>query len=179
MNLIEMYKSLSEGDEWEYKECSVLDTFAPGYNESKFEWKPYKLGDAINDDWIYRKVERCYVFENDFGALLIFDKKLQGKKLLYDGTKEECEKYIKENEKTWLNESAKEFARFHADMYFARMDGQAPDDEKKLRKVYKDVAFEFSKKILEEVGEDAVVTLHNTFDNCKLKDIILNLGVKL
>ena len=185
MSLIEMYKSLGEGDEWEYRECDEhVDTVAPGYNEYKFEWKPYTLGEEIHSDWHYRKIEKWYVCMNGFGALSLQEKVNPKSKFLFKGTKAQCEKYIEDNKNCWLNTSAEEFAKLNHTLYFARMDGTAPDDEDKLRQVYKDVAIEVSKKILEEVGEEAEVVLCRKSTNdkvgtCKLKYIISNLGVEV
>lgn len=68
-------------------------------------WKPYKLGEGINEFYEYRKVEKWYVFcygNNDY--IIIKDVTSCGKPCVFEGTKKECEKWVEEHTKTWLED---------------------------------------------------------------------------
>lgn len=72
-------------------------------------WVPYKLGDKIyHEYWEYRKVEKYIVFYNMNMELEIGLKSKHPnlKNFEFEGSKEECEKWVEEHtKKTWLKET--------------------------------------------------------------------------
>ena len=76
--------------------------------ESLRKWTLYKLGDKINPNWVYRKVEKWYVLQDDRydNNLLISNYKGDPvyTPVLFEGSKDECEEWVKETIKklTWF-----------------------------------------------------------------------------
>lgn len=84
---------INNGEKWEYRWCT-----ADGWSN----WKDYKLGYEIFDDYEYRKVETWYVYgEMGLEPFISKEDRNSGTKL-FKGTKEDCEKWIEEHTNTWL-----------------------------------------------------------------------------
>lgn len=175
----EMYKSLANGDDWECKcnghnTCSQCEIEVCPYET----WQPYKLGEAIRENFEYRKVETWYVVstDRDKEGHIIFNvvshQPLLDSNIYTEGTKEECEKWIKEHtKKTWLEE-------------------RYPTEYEDIKTVsnhlaFRTVAKEVCKKILEEVDshkwnyEDAWDRSFEVIDIPSIHNIIKDLGVEL
>ena len=93
---------INNGEKWEYRWCT-----ADGWSN----WKEYKLGDRIFDDYEYRKVETWYVMyspTNPSGYYCNCIWNGEDTKYFESTSKEECEKWIEEHtKKSWLEEYMK------------------------------------------------------------------------
>lgn len=131
------------------------------------EWKPYKLGEGINSNYEYRKVEKWYVVKetNQTFTICLYEKAKQYNPIYFEGLKEQCEKWIEEHtKKTWL-ETYKE--KCFLGSYFS-----LPERGTLLSGI-EEGANEVCKKILEEVGSERCITSE------QLHLIIERLGVEL
>lgn len=63
------------------------------------KWVPYKLGEEINFDYDYRKVDYCYVYAMAIGKPYIISNSGLGN-YIFKGTKEECENWV--SKQTWF-----------------------------------------------------------------------------
>lgn len=105
----EMYlEIINNSEKWECRcqkqECCSDCAFSCIENKI---WQPYKLGEGIHEDWEYRKVEKWYVVKetNQTFNICPYEKAKQYNPIHFEGTKEECEKWIEEHtKKTWLEE---------------------------------------------------------------------------
>lgn len=162
---------INNGEKWEYTHIDRNGDYTP--------WKLYKLGEAIYENWEYRKVEKWYVesTDRDKEGRIIFSvvshQPLLDSNIYFVGTKEECEKWIKDHtQKTWLEENCFKFSS---------------DDKIRHPYVYCTAAEEICKKILEEVDKNVVFKEFENYEHgkalCitldKLEDIIKDLGVEL
>lgn len=85
----EMYKSLANGDDWEYKRKDF------GF----IKWLPYKLGEEIYPDCEYRKAPIWYVYKCavpfEFGCTTVCPKKEND--IVFKGKKSDCDKWIEDH----------------------------------------------------------------------------------
>lgn len=97
-------------------------------------------------------LETWYVSE-DFN---LYDKVPLEGKIIYSGLKPDCEEFIKQNKPVSIIENkAEEFAKANYDLYYARLDGLAPDDKNKLKEVYPMIAKETCAVLLSSIDEDS------------------------
>lgn len=85
-----MLQSVINGDEWECRENMTSEFDEPSYTD----WKPYKLGEAIHDDWQYRKALTCYIYESLAGKLSLHMNSHIKSNLVFTGSESECIKWI-------------------------------------------------------------------------------------
>lgn len=162
----EMLNGIINNDEkWECRKEIGYDQIDELYIYS--EWKPYKLGDEIRSDYEYRKVEKYIVFFNMNINLEIGLKSKHSnlKSFEFEGTKEECEQWVKDHSKTWLEEYIKNETLV--------MNSERDIAKKSIQAV--------CKKILEEF-ENKLPLYIDTGRNYLLKDIksiIKDLGVEV
>lgn len=158
---------INNGEKWEGrpKYANVCDQKCSLCHISgKCLWQPYKLGDEIHADWEYRKVETWCVFKCKDNIYLRGKKEILENdriELIFEGTKEECESYIKEHtKKSWLEEYIKLTVT------------------KRHRKndVVIDIT-EVCKKILEEVKKSNNILGSIVYKD--VEDIIKDLGIEL
>lgn len=157
----EMYKSLANGDEWECKPNAICaEECQPKCDLC--DWRPYKLGDEIIPDWEYRQIEKWYVVKetNQTFSICPFEKAKQYNPIYFEGSKEECEKWIKENtKKTWLEERLEKV-----------------NARRGTRLECKDIIIEVCKKILEEIRTHEGIEQMTKF---YIAEIIKDLGVEV
>lgn len=169
---------INNDEKWEYTHIDRNGDYTP--------WKPYKLGNEIHDNWEYRKVEKWYVesTDRDKEGHIIFSvvshQPLLDSNIYFEGTKEECEKWIKEHtQKTWLEEYLENYFTDHTEYSLSRKGD--------LLGGIRIGATEVCKKILEEVDKNVVFKNFENYEHgkalCitldKLEGIIKDLGVKV
>lgn len=169
-----MLKDIIDNDvQYECRPNTILLSNPPQFPE----WEEYRLGDEIHSDWEYRKVEKWYVYLESDGSYVTSNEHRIGDtifdKVVFEDSKEACEKWVEENtKKTWL-EDAIESQLSHP---------FAPScSNSEIKKVcFKNGAEEVCKKILDELGVKLPFYI-DTGRNCLLKDIaeiIKDLGVE-
>lgn len=166
---------INNGSEYECKPNFECDT--DGCDICRYkgycDWRPYKLGDEIHPDWEYRKVEKWYVFDYEDNDYRIFKDDIDcAVPVVFEGSKEACEKWVKEHtKKIWLEER-----KSCLSLLF----------ERKAINCYETGVKEVCKKILEEVDsykwnyDD--YDMERSFDVIEVSDIhkvIKDLGVEL
>lgn len=166
---------INNGEKWEGRCTKKLFCFN-NYNtpcEDNHKWQPYKLGDEIHDDWEYRKVETWYVFKNvNFQYETLKNKVGRNiDKLVFEGTKEECEKWIEEHtKKTWLEET------FPLGLIVGDLHMEGEKERKGATEVCKKILEEVKCKIAEK--RKLGFTFVN-IDAKELKEIIKELGIEV
>lgn len=164
----EMYKSLANGDDWEckcngYNNCTHCEVgFCPDEN-----WRPYKLGEAIHENFEYRKIEKwCVTTQKEIFEL---DLLKSYETPIFVGSKKECEKWIKGYmNKTWLEEKLNEMRKSSTEYTCTELDMYELGCENGI--------IEACKKILEEVDKNES---HYYFSYFDVRDIINDLGVEV
>lgn len=155
---------INNGEKWE---CRALPHCGICFEEHcqtlcAHKWQPYKLGDEIHADWEYRKVETWCVFKCKDNIYLRGKKEILENdhiELIFEGTKEECEKWIEEHtKKSWLEEYMK-----------STCSNKFERDNTKI-----DIT-EVCKKILEEADKEVGLCSASYY----LKLIIKDLGIEL
>ena len=144
---------INNGEKWECRK--VVTTVAFGVDLHS-DWLPYKLGDEIHSNWEYRKVEKWYVVKetNQTFTICSYEKAKQYNSIHFEGSKEECEKWVEEYKKTWLEETYGDEAWITDDIDGNEIRISAIED--------------FSKKLLEEVSKNfiehiLILLFHNNF----------------
>lgn len=151
------------------RQCNVVDDGLYCCCEYK-KWIPYKLGDEIHSDCEYRKVEKWYVYESgDTYETRTYKteplpKGCEKYTHLFEGTKEECDEWIKENNnKTWLDE---------------RKSCLSVSFSKEVINGYSAGATEICKKILEKAnGMNKQLDRYHKINIIELESIIKELGI--
>lgn len=135
------------------------------------DWKPYRLGEEIlyNDSrYEYRKIEKWYVYLQSDGSYIFLrelGKKTIFDKIMFEGTKEECEKWIKEHTKSWL------------EIVIAQ---KIDEESVHFISAYKLGVKDICQKILEEVKiKNIYLSIESKINYFALEDIIKDLGVNL
>ena len=120
---------------------------------SKF--KEYHLGEEINPEYKYIKIQLFYVWDSSEGYI-INDIDDQPFDCMFKGTYEECKEWIeKKANKSWLEERLNKF-RSATDEYY-----------------FKEGAREVCQKILEKLET------HSIYGTDLIRDVIKKLGVKI
>lgn len=139
----------------------------PPFNNK--EWIPYNLGEEIHIDWGYRKVEKWYVFDYEDNDYRIFkDNDDCAVPCVFEGTREECEKWVEVHTKSWLEEYIKNEPLV--------MNSERGIAKKSIQAV--------CKKIMEEVSKNSTVIEREGIENWyiaerDISEIIKGLGVDL
>lgn len=161
----EMLKDIIDnGAEYEYTCKDSNGDYCP--------YRKYKLGMEIYSYCEYRKVENWYVYLESDGSYILLRKRRIGKtifdKIIFEGTEEECKKWIEEHtKKTWLEE---------------RKSCLSVSFSKEVINGYSAGVTEVCKKIL-EVEHNLEVNSETTegfvIGKNQLRDIIKDLGVEV
>ena len=118
-------------------------------------WKPYKLGEGINEFYEYRKVEKWYVFcygNNDY--IIIKDVTSCGKPCVFEGTKKECEKWVEEHTAEEIAEVIQDFfPDTDLDLLATAIQSYKDIDAWSSTPVLEKEAFERLQDVIEEAGE--------------------------
>lgn len=163
----EMYKSIANGDKWECK-CNGNNTCSQCEIGTCLDetWRPFKLGEAIHENFEYRKVEKWCV--TTMKEIIKLDLLKSYDTPIFVGSKEDCEEWKKEHTKTWLEENYPiENFSLYSDIC--------------LNEYKRDAIEEVCQKIFEEIENRKSENTNNFY--CYMHDellkILRDLGVKL
>lgn len=163
---------IDNGAEYEYTYLDRNGDYRP--------YQKYKLGNEIFSNYEYRKVEMWCVFDfgdNDYRTFK--DDTNCAVPCVFEGTKEECEKWIEEHTKTWLKKTLNEKRKSSTKYTHTELDMYELGFENGI--------IEVCQKILEEVYNYSYPT-HDPINDedgplvvelGDLREIIEKLGVEL